>query len=194
MSAFAALLFCLRGVDPPIVCIPYLDFGTHMVLARQLVHKAGDGGVGDQDAGLSKGVGSPDVGEGSTAAIDPKAWVLRVPRTMQIGIGRVRVVIGIYPGAIRRIGAVATQKADIVDKGFPARVPQQARGPAVQPASKDTQPNDNIGASGRSKQERFGSAGPRKAGVPSGRSNWVVLGWRPMRMVSGRRVRVSRSR
>ena len=160
--AFAALLFRLQRVKLPVRYILQFDFRADVVLARELVHKAGDGGVRNQDAGLSERVGGPDIGEGAAASFDPKAGILRVPGAMWVGVCAVSGVVGIETRAVRTVGTVAAQKADVVDKRVFARVPQKADSAGVEAAGEDAEAGHYVGAAGRREQERPGRIGAFK--------------------------------
>src|SRR5260370_41295708 len=117
-----------------------------MVLARELVHEARNGCVRYQDAGLGKGVRGPDIGEGSTASVNPEAGILRVPGTVRIGIGTVSGVVRIHAGAIRIVGAVAAQKPDIVNQRVFAGVPGDPDRPGVKTAGETPDAGDAVGS------------------------------------------------
>ncbi len=117
-----------------------------MVLARKLVHEARNRCIRDQDAGLGKGVRGPDIGEGSTASVNPEAGILRVPGTVRIGIGTVSGVVRIHAGAIRIVGAVAAQKPDIVNQRVFAGVPEEPDRPWVETAGENTEAGDDVGS------------------------------------------------
>jgi hypothetical protein len=121
--AFTALFLRLQGIELPVGYVPELEFRPHVMFARNLIDEAWDGGVGDHHPGLSEGIRSPDIGEGTAAAIDPEAGILRIPGTVWIGVGGVGCIVRIETGAIRCIRTVAAQKAYIVQQRVLACVP-----------------------------------------------------------------------
>jgi len=70
-----------------------LDLGPHMVLVGKFKDMAGSLGVGDIESRLRVRIGSPDVGEGSAAALrHPQTRILPVPSLAQVRVGRAVVV------------------------------------------------------------------------------------------------------
>ena len=73
-------------------------------------------------------------------------------RLLQIGIGRVVVVV--------RIGAaaMAAQQAHIVDQRIGARLPQHADGARIDAAGRDSEAADDVGAARGRRNDRLGRA------------------------------------
>src|ERR1700677_2068334 len=117
-----------------------------MVFAGDLIHEAGDRGVRNLHPRLGEGVRGPDIGERPAASIDPQTGVLRVPWAMRIGIGTVGSVVGVHARAVRVVGAVAAQKADVAHARVLARAPEKGGGAGVETAGEDPEASEDAGS------------------------------------------------
>src|SRR5258708_29122826 len=87
------------------------------MLAREFVDSSFRRSVGNVQSGSGECARGPDVAESSAAAIrNPKAWILSVPTTIDVGIGRMRVVVNLLPDFViflhRTIGIDGTVHRD----------------------------------------------------------------------------------
>ena len=157
----SALLFRLQSIDLPVGNMVQLHLIANVVFARKLVDPALGRGVRDQHPGLRERARRPDVGEGSAAAVGhPQARILTVPPAVEIGIGRMRVVVDRRHAGHRR--AVPAQKTNIVHQRVLARHPLRAHGAAIDAVGVETDSGHDVRAALRSLQQRLRRARPLK--------------------------------
>src|SRR5580698_4655411 len=114
-----------------------------MMFARDLVDETRDGGVRNLHARLGERVGRPDVREGPASTVNPKTRILRVPGTMRIGVGGVGGVVGVHACAIRIIGAVTAQEANVVYHRALTGAPEKSGGAGVEAAGENAEACDD---------------------------------------------------
>jgi len=113
-ATLAALLLRLKRIYLPVRHVVKLDFVAHMVLTRHLVNASFGRRVGYKHAGLGEGARRPDVKESAAATVRyPKARILAVPASVEVGVRSVRVVVRILARTVGLARTVPTEKPNV---------------------------------------------------------------------------------